>query len=281
MISESSPLTIKALAEMAAVVVGIGFVVSVIYDWGFVHALSLDFANLPTTTSDHFRSGLLWFPPLLGGILIYAAVEFQFQRVERGLTEKEIVDSSSNPERMKKFRDGPLKLLAWTVPVYLVAYILIGDVFASVLPVMSAIAWMGFAEWCHSVPLIRQRRNKYVQLGFTFLPVIGILAFFNGYNAAVDAAVRKPTEITIERQEPLSVVSGNILRTLDKGILLLATNNAIQFIPWNQVKTVANKKAYTPFRGVLCEWFKQCAHMDITSNKPVNRQPESATDGRH
>ena len=114
--SESNPLTIKVLAEGAAVVVAIGFVVSVMYDWGFVRALSLDFAYLPTTTSDHFRSGLLWFPPLLVGVLLYVAVEFQFQRVERGLTEKEIVESSSNPERMRKFREGPWKLVAWTAP---------------------------------------------------------------------------------------------------------------------------------------------------------------------
>ena len=256
--SDSNPHTIKTLAEGAAVIVTIGFVVSVIYDWGFVRALGLDFSYLPTITSDHFRSGLLWFPPLLGGVLLYAAVEFQIQRVERGLTEKELVESSSNPEGMRKFREGPYKLLAWTAPVYVVIYILIGDLFASLLPWTTAIAWMGFAEWCYSAPLIRIRRDKNLQMVFTFLPIIGIIAFFSGYNAAIDAATRKPTEVAIERSEPLSAITGNVLRTLVKGILLLNTNSSIQFIPWNQVKSVVNKKAYKPFRGVLCEWFKFC-----------------------
>lgn len=256
--SESSPGTIKNLAEGAAIIVAIGFVVSVIYDWGFVRALSLDFSNLPTITADHFRSGLLWFPPLLGGVLLYAAVEFQFQRIERGLTEKELVESSSNPEKMLKFREGPYKLAAWTAPVYVVIYILIGDLFASLLPWTASIVWMGFAEWCYSAPLIRLRRNKNLQIVFTFLPIFGIIAFLSGYNAAIDAATRKPTEVAIERSESHSAISGNVLRTLDKGILLLNTSNSIQFIPWNQVKSVVNKKAYKPFRGVLCEWFKVC-----------------------
>lgn len=277
MMSESSPLTIRSLAEGATVIVAIGFVVSVIYDWGFVNALGLDFAYLPTTTSDHLRSGLLWFPPLLAMVFGYAALEFHFQRVERGLTEKEIVESSSNPKWMLKFRDGPGKLMAWTAPFFVVTYALIGDAFAAVLPMTSAVAWLGFAEWCYSPPLIRQRRNRYVQLGFTFLPIIGILAFFTGYNAAVDAAIRHPTEVTIERPEPLTAASGNVLRTLDKGVLLLTTSGAIQFTPWNQVMSIVNRKAYTPFRGVLCEWFKRCPQKDNATNKPV--QPSTKSGG--
>lgn len=125
--TESSPLTIKTLAEGVALIVAIGFIVSVIYDWGFFRALGLDFAYLPTTTADHFRSGLLWFPPLLGAVFVYAAIEYQFQRVERGLTEKEIVESSSNPEKLRKFRAGPWKTFVWMAPVYVVTYVLIGD----------------------------------------------------------------------------------------------------------------------------------------------------------
>ena len=269
MTSESSPISIGAIAEVAAAIVAVGFVVSVIYDWGFVYALGLNLAHLPTTTADHFRSGLLWFPPLLVAVLVYAAMEFQFQRVERGLTEEEIIKSSSNPKTTQKFREGPWKLALWMAPVYVISYFLIGDAYASMLPLMLAIAWMGFAEWCYSVPLIKQRRSRNLQLGFTFLPIVGILAFFNGYNTAVDAAVRKPTEVLIERLEPLTPLSGNVLRTLEKGVLFLGANNSVQFIPWDQVKVIVSKEAYKPFRGVLCEWFSQCSLTDKTSNKPV------------
>ena len=167
--------------------------------------------------------------------------------------------------------------MVWIAPLYVLSYVLIGDAFASILPLMLAIVWMGFAEWCYSAPLIRLRRSREVQLGFTFLPIIGMLAFFSGYNAAIDAAVRKPAEVTIERGEQSAPLSGNVLRTLEKGILLLGKGNSIHFVPWDQVRTFQNKKPYKPFRGVLCEWFKLCSQAQRTSSKPV--QPTAGGGG--
>lgn len=270
MANDSNPVSIGTVAEGVAVAVAVGFVISVIYDWGFLYALDLNFAYLPTTTADHFRSGLIWFPPLLYFIFVYIAIEFQFQRVERGLTESEIIGSSRNPDRMRKFREGPRKLVVWMAPLYVLSWILIGDAFASMLPWVLAILWMVFADWCYSSPLIRLRRSKGVQLGFTILPTVGILAFFSGYNAAVDAAVRKPVEVTIERTTSLGPVSGKVLRVLDKGFLLLGDNNSIRFIPWEQVQALQTKKTYRQFRGVLCEWFKRCQQSGGASNEPVS-----------
>lgn len=277
MTDETKSVSISTITEGIAIIVAIGFVVSVIYDWGFVYALGLDFGRLPTTTADHFRSGLLWFPNLLGLTLAYVAIEFQFQRVERGLTEKEIINSSSNPEWMRKFRSGPSKLFIWMAPLYVLIYLLIGDAYASMLPLMLSIAWMGFAEWCHSAPLIKLRRSREIQRGFMFLPIVGILAFFSGYNAAIDATVRKPSEVIIERVEPLAPVSGNVLRTFEKGILLLGEGHSIRFLPWDQVRAIQNKTPYEPFRGVLCAWFSVCQPQPVApSNTLPNKQPSSA-----
>ena len=275
---ESKTVSIGAtLAQGVVLTVAVGFIVSVIYDWGFIYALGLDIAYLPTTTADHFRTGILWFPPLLGFTLVYIAIEFQFQRMERGLTENEIVKSSTNPERMQKFWAGPWKLVMWIAPLYALYYVLIGDTFAGLLPGILAILWIGFSRWCYSTPLVKLRRSKAIQTAFTFLPLVGILAFFSGYNAAVDAAVRKPFEITVERKEPFTSVSGNILRTLDKGVLLLNDGNSILFLPWDQVGAIRDKKPYKPFRGVLCEWFRLCSLTDTISNKPV--QPTAGGGG--
>jgi hypothetical protein len=249
---------IKCIAEAVAAIVAAGFVISVVYDWGFIRALGMGFAELPTTTADHFRSGLLWFPPLAAAGLVYVAIEFQFQRVERGLTEKEIIESSRKPEWTRKFRGGPQKLFAWMTPLLVITYALVGDAYSTLPPWVLAIVWMSFSDWCYSTPLIKQRRNRAVQLGFTFVPIIGILAYFSGYNAAIDAAFRKPVEVTLERPQPLQPISGSLLRTLDRGVLILPENKLIQFVPWNQVQGIVQKTSYHPFRGLLCEWFKKC-----------------------
>lgn len=273
---ESTSLSLSNVAEAVAIAVAIGFVVSVVYDWGFVYALDLDFASFPTTTADHFRSGVLWFPKLLALVLVFFAVEFQFQRIERGLTEKEIIESSSKPEVMKKFREGPWIFVRWIAPIAVINYILIGGAYSSLLPIMLSITWMSFAEWCNSAPLIQLRRSREAQLAFMFLPIIAILAFFSGYNAAVNAASRKAVDVAIDGGQSTGPIKGRVLRTLERGILILRDDSRIVLIPWDQVRSVSNQKPYAPFRGILCEWFGRCLNEE-TSNKPV--QPTAKGDG--
>lgn len=261
----ASAVSLGAVAEGIAATIAVGFLISVVYDWGFVYALGLNFEYLPSTTTDHFRSGLLWLPPFLALVALYVAVEFQFQQVERGLTEMEIVENSPNPTRLRRFREGPYRLLEWAAPLALISYLLIGDALASGLPLFLSILWFVFARWCYSAPLIQMRRRRDVQLAFTFLPIIGILAFFTGYNAALDAASRKPIEVTVSRGD--SAVSGRILRSFERGILLLGKDSAIRFLPWDHISAIENEKKYVAFRGVLCEWFKKCPEVGAPSKK--------------
>ena len=261
------------VAEAIAILVAIGFVISVIYDWGFVYAIGIDLMSLPTTISDHFRTGVVWFPYLLAFIFIYFAVEFQFQRVEMGLTEQEIVESSKNPEKLKKFREGPWKLIKWTAPLAIFNYILIGDIMSSALPLMLSIMWMGFAEWCYSAPLIQLRRNWESQAAFTFLPIIFIIAFFSGYNAAVDASMREPKQVNVTFSQQHQPLNGNLLREFERGIFILSDDGHVNFIPWEQIKRIKTVETYKPFRGILCEWFHICT--DTASNKANSADAKS------
>ena len=271
--NETRTFSIGMVAEAIAILVAIGFVISVIYDWGFVYAIGIDLMSLPTTISDHFRTGVVWFPYLLAFIFIYFAVEFQFQRVERGLTEQEIVESSKNPEKLKKFMEGPWKLIKWTAPLAIFNYILIGDIMSSALPLMLSIMWMGFAEWCYSAPLIQLRRNWESQAAFTFLPIIFIIAFFSGYNAAVDASMREPKQVNVTFSQQHQPLNGNLLREFERGIFILSDDGHVNFIPWEQIKRIKTVETYKPFRGILCEWFHICT--DTASNKANSADAKS------
>jgi hypothetical protein len=256
-------LNIGAVAEAVAVTVAVGFVLSVIYDWGFITALGITFSFLPSSTADHFRSGLIWLPPLLAILTAYVAIEFQFRRVEHGLTEEEIIAASKNPTRLRRFRQGPAKVLFWIAPLGLLNYLLIGDAAASGLPLALSLAWVAFAEWTYSPPLVKQRRPAWLQACFTFLPVIGIVAYFSGYNAALDAANRKPVEVTILGEESVQQTA-KMLRTFEKGVLVLTERGAVEFISWDQVHAIRNNAPYAPFRGIVCEWFNKCPERRAT-----------------
>jgi len=271
--NETRTLSIGMIAEGIAIVVAIGFVISVIYDWGYVYAIGIDLMSLPTTISDHLRTGVIWFPYLLAFVFVGFAVEFQFRRVERGLTEQEIIESSKNPEKLNKFREGPWKLIKWTAPLAVFNYILIGDILSSVLPLMLSIVWMGFSEWCYSAPLIQLRRSWESQAAFTFLPIIFILAFFSGYNAAVDASIREPEQVSITLSKQPLPVKGNLLREFERGVFFLSDSNNITFIPWGQIESIRSVETYKSFRGILCEWFQICT--DTYSNKDNSADAKS------
>jgi len=263
-------------------IVAIGFVISVIYDWGFTQALGLKLINLPTTISDHFRTGLDWSPYLLVLVFLYSAIEFQFQRVERGLTEQEIIESSKNPEKTKKFRERPWKFIKWIFLLMFFSYILLGDSYLSpaswYLPIMLSFVWLYFAEWCYSSPLIKLRRNWVLQAAFTFLPIIFILAFFSGYKASV-AAIREPKRVNITFSLPSPNLKGNLLREFERGVLIIIDSDNLTFIPWTRIKSIniEKKYKYKPFfRGILCERFHICTNTNF--NKELRRRKNRAAD---
>jgi hypothetical protein len=254
---ESKPFSLGRMGEIVALSVAVGFVVSVIYDWGFVAALGIGFAHIPSTTADHFRSGLLWFPGLVAAFTLYLGLEFQIQRVEGGLTEEEIIARSPNPKRLRRFREGPTKVMLWMAPLGILAYVLMGDAMASGMTAFLIIGWIAFADWSYSAPLIKLRRRRELQVAFTLIPAAGIFAFFLGYNKALDAVGRDPTEVTITSTAE-AVASAKLLRTFERGILVLNDNESIEFLPWDAIASIRNKESYTPFKGVLCGWLQIC-----------------------
>jgi len=266
--------SIGSTGEIITLLITVGFVVSLVYDWGFLFALNLSFDVIPTKISDHFRSGLLWFPPLLLIIFAYYAIEFQFQRVERGLTEDEIVTASKNPIKTKRFRDGPSRLIAWTAPLYVLSFFLIGDLVSAILPFALAVVWLSFSEWCYSAPLIQLRRSRKVHAAFTILPVIGLIAFSSGYSSAIEAVQVNPREVSISIAKTSTNITAKLLRSFEAGTLIMTNSGEIQFLPTAVTSAVTYKPEWEPYKGFLCEWFGRCVEID-SSKKSNNHSNES------
>jgi hypothetical protein len=88
--AENDKLTDKLdiLVKFAGLCGSVSVLVSIIYDWGFYHALGLSFTEVPTTLADHARSSLEWLP--LISSVIFAVIVWDLidvgclQRFERG-----------------------------------------------------------------------------------------------------------------------------------------------------------------------------------------------------
>lgn len=162
--STSWTVSLDLIAKLVGLAASISLAASLIFDWGFYSALNLSFLEVPSGLSDHARSALIWFPKVVtafGGLFVF---EMLTRRIEQGMTEEEIVRSSSNPQRTKRLRDGPYRMIAYISVFIVIAYVLLGDIFLGGLPIGLIVSWFIFSGWAQSHPRIMERRPLHLRL---------------------------------------------------------------------------------------------------------------------
>jgi len=243
---------IESMLKATGILATATLIFSIIYDWGFFFALDMGFLDIPSSIGDHVRSALVWLPNTLLVFFLIIAFEFVSQRIERGLTEEEIIQSSKNPEKMRKFRRGPLVLFRIFAPVTVAAFLLIGDSYRALLPISLIIVWSMISEWIVSAPLIKERRNKTVIELFHTLPMVFFFLFFMGYNQASDLASKKNSSIKLFYETSGTSTETRVLRLFDKGMLTIdPKTKAISFYSWTKIEGYRKIEVYTPYSGIL------------------------------
>jgi len=253
-----SEAPIPSVVETATKVFALGattsLLASLVYDWGFFSALSLSFLEIPSSLSDHVRSALLWFPKVFASFGAIVVFEMLTRRIEKGMTEDEIVRTSPNPERTRKLRAGPLRMMTYMSVFAVAGYILAGSVFLHALPLALCVIWFTFSVWAQSAPLILARRPVAFRLAAHFVPPVIIWLYFAGYTEAVRLyeTSAQPAKLTNTSSTNETVT---LLRLLDKGALVKEASGAIAFRPWSEIKHLETPGKYTPAQGILCVWF--------------------------
>ncbi|MDR3096237.1 MAG: hypothetical protein LBV73_04080 [Paraburkholderia sp.] len=114
-------------SQLVALTASASLVASLAYDWGFFYTIGISFHDLPTSLSDHARTALDWAPTVAAGAFFYLFFELLTRRIEQGKTEAEILATSSNPGRLRKFRESPW-VLAWIFIIGCpISYAMLGD----------------------------------------------------------------------------------------------------------------------------------------------------------
>jgi len=256
--------TIETFAKATGILAATALVLSIIYDWGFLFSLGLSYATVPTGMADHVRSALVWLPSTLFGMFIGVLIEFINQRIERGLTEEEIIRSSKNPELMRRFRKSPAVLFRVLAPVAAAGFLLLGDLYRGIVPLALIIVWSMFSEWTNKAPLIKLRRSGTAMLLFHWLPIVFFFVFFMGYNYAADMANKSTPSLKITFEGAATQIEVNGLRYMERGALTLdPTTKRISFLPWTQVRKIEFIESYKPYRGLLGGWLSE----KVRSNK--------------
>lgn len=272
--STDLPFAIERVGKITAVIASFSLIVSVFYDWGFISALGLRFSEVPTSVSDHVRSWLVWLPNVVIGVFGVLAFELLSRRIERGMTEEEIIQSSSNPRRTERMRNLPLYAIGFVGVAVVGLWVLFGDVFRDGLNVGLIVCWFLFSGWVFSHPTVRARHSESFRFFVHWAPPIMIWFYFSGFNAATTQinSTESSDVVQLKSSQPSpSEFRVRILRSFERWLLVQDANKQILWVRSDDVLRIETRPERTPFHGIAC-WFSDALCFTTTAPAPAGKQ---------
>lgn len=225
---QNVPILISIFSSLA-------FVLSVVYDWGYFMFLNISFSELPTSLSDHVKSALIWLPKTVLGGFVALTIELLTQRIERGMTEEEIILSSPNPKFTYYFRRSPFYFIIIVSTLAIILKILGLPVPLDALIFFTICLWVLINSWIFNFPRLQQKYSFLFRYTFKWLPIIVLIIWYLGYSeASSDIKINKTICILLNKNEKIE--SAILLRSFDKFILIwYKEKNTYEFIPWQSI----------------------------------------------
>ena len=248
------PVT-EHLGAVFALAASVSVIVSFVYDWGFFSTLGIGFAQAPTAISDHLRSWLIWLPLVITPVLILLAHELLMSRLERGLTEEEIIESSRNPARVRRFRVSPWKAISFMAVLLTLLWLLFGEAFSHARFFAFPITWAIFAQWVFRHPRLDARYSSIIRNIAIYVPAAFFFAFFLGAGVADEnmsqwSASHRIEVATTTQGEGATEV--RLLRSFQDWILVRDENGILAWVHLDDVIRIQVLKESKMFKGFVC-----------------------------
>ena len=270
--SDGTWVLIRRTGDSITAVAAVSVVLSVVYDWGFYSALNISFAEAPTALSDHIHSWLVWLPKVIVAIIGFAAFEMLNRRIERGMTEKELIASSPLPRFTRVVRASPYTFMGLFGIFGLIGWILFGShlVQPGWLYLSMILVWFMFSGWVFSEPTLFARHSK-VFLCFYWIPPVIFFVFYMGQSDAnKQISLKDPNyRISSESINNSSPMSSEIylIRAFDNWILMQDRDREISWTRLEEVKKLQPIKESKEFPGVACIFFDMFFESFCTENR--------------
>lgn len=244
---------LDVVVKLSGIAASMALLLSITYDYGYFKSLDIPFFYVPSSISDHIRSGLIWFPPLFFGIAGATIFELITVRIEKGMSEDELILSSPDPEKTRKFREGPIKLLPWLAGIIILSYILMGDLFVYGLPMAFCLIWFRVAPWINNHPRIFQRHPKYLRTAIFWIPALIIFLYGKGYIDGKRLIYMNESSCSITLKDANNIQEPVILiRMLEEGILFKKPNdNKISYEKWDNIQRINKEVDHSLYQGIL------------------------------
>lgn len=238
MTTDESASPIKLIDKIPAIISligGLSLIISVIYNWGYFVNLGLSYKEIPATLTDHARDTIIWLPKislLFFGVFVGELIN---NRIEQGMTEEEIINSSSNPKLIRIFRNSPAIPIVGIALIVPILYFTRVDIPLQAYQFSFIILWFMLHNWLFGHERIIERTSSLFRVLSRWMPAFVI---FFGFQGSIGAKkdIEYTKTITVINLSNGTRVSGNQLRSFDKSILLKAIDkNEYFIIPWSAV----------------------------------------------
>lgn len=280
---ERAALSLGAIVEGASRVLGVlgaaTLALSAFYDFSYLKALGLGFSEVQTTLSDHARSALVWIPALLVGVAFYALWELTTRRIEGFRSEEELAQGTRNPERTRRFRQGPHKAMTILICIIIVTQFLFVRSDSSWY-VIFGLGWGLAASGAVRHERVRPLLTTGSALAIVLIPFAAASIGYQGYLSA-ERALTSPTprwRITLatELGKPAETVDATLIRRFSSTAVLVTTQGEVWVVPEGSVQ-IATRVQGPPSRSLVCMVTGYlCNEASVPAKKVDNLQPAQA-----
>lgn len=248
---------IRALADdipKAAAAVGTAaFGLSLVHEIGYFRGIGLEWL-LTYAFVDFVRATIHWLPIGAVFVLIGMAAELLNTRIERGLTEEQIIASSRRPRALRNFRRSGDLAPKVAVATGVVVWTLLSSP-ANSAPVFVCLifVWYALSTFIVSHNSVSNLFSAHGIMLFVFAPMAALASAAHGMQEAY-------TEVYTTRGDTLSALTSDgrsvhVLRIIERGVLALDSGQVV-LLPWGTVTNVfeyVNPDKEPATR--LCSWF--------------------------
>lgn len=246
----------EQVGRVLVVIASLLFVVSVFFDYSFLLAVGVSFDEIPSSLSEHVRSAILWTPKLLLTVLAFFTYELFLRRIEGGMSEEELITSSSTPRFISLFRkSGDL-----VVPVVGLLTVLVGTFLSNDLQwayLLFALLWWGLA-----LSVVNHPRLGTLLVGlqvrlFVILPILLSMVGLYGYQSGIRILTTTKPKWEVVLRDGSTTTKQSLLGIRRFGSFAIIVDQAklVSIIPNESIVSVRIYASPVENEINICRWF--------------------------
>lgn len=234
---------------------------SVTHEYAYFSIIGSKFGHM-LTTRDYLSIVVEWAPATFIGFIVGIVAAILLRRVERGMTEDELISTAPYPKFTKYFRKSSDWALLAGVPVISVLAVIFGpnDSLASV-GLLGVYFWGALCLYLFSHQSTGSTLPIRVKVTLLLGPNFILISYLFGISHAYADLRVNDGRYAVNLHDGRSLHSDKLLRLLDSGVLF-RVESQVTFQPWSQISSLSATVEPYERKIRICQYWESdfCTH---------------------